>query len=178
MLVRVIQIARLLIMLAGGHRSLVFENLALRQQLAVYHRTRAKPTLGWFDRLFWVGLRLAWPDWQSATPQGDELGILLKGDLAAMLAAARKTKRPSESDDLSLQVSLVAGAGCRQYRPRFMWSLHDPPQSVSRPATLQRSPSVRQRAAALCCLRHALPGADAINDEGPRGVDGPRLFAA
>ena len=26
------------------------------------------------------------------TPQGDELGILLKGDLAAMLAAARKTK--------------------------------------------------------------------------------------
>jgi site-specific DNA recombinase len=45
------------------------------------------------------------------TPQGDELGILLKGDLAAMLAAARKTRRPSESDDLSLQVSLVAGAG-------------------------------------------------------------------
>ena len=45
MVVRVIQIARLLIILASRHRSLVFENLALRQQLAVYHRTRPKPTV-------------------------------------------------------------------------------------------------------------------------------------
>ena len=66
MVVRVIQIARLLIILASRHRSLVFENLALRQQLAVYHRTRPKPTVCWSDRLFWVGLRLAWPDWKSA----------------------------------------------------------------------------------------------------------------
>jgi hypothetical protein len=66
MVVRVIQIARLLIILASRHRSLVFENLALRQQLAVYHRTRPKPTVRWSDRLFWVGLRLAWPDWKSA----------------------------------------------------------------------------------------------------------------
>ena len=66
MLVRVIQIARLLIILASRHRSLVFENLALRRQLAVYHRTRPKPTVRWSDRLFWVGLRLAWPDWKSA----------------------------------------------------------------------------------------------------------------
>ena len=66
MVARVIQIARLLIILASRHRSLVFENLALRQQLAVYHRTRPKPTVRWSDRLFWVGLRLAWPDWKSA----------------------------------------------------------------------------------------------------------------
>jgi len=38
MVVRVIQMARLLIILASRHRSLVFENLALRQQLAVYRR--------------------------------------------------------------------------------------------------------------------------------------------
>ena len=67
MLVRVIQMARLLIILASRHRSLVFENLALRQQLAVYHRTRPKPTVRWSDRLLWVGLRLAWPDWKSAS---------------------------------------------------------------------------------------------------------------
>ena len=66
MVVRVLQIARLLIVLASRHRSLVFENLALRQQLVVYHRTRPKPTVRWSDRLFWVGLRLAWPDWKSA----------------------------------------------------------------------------------------------------------------
>jgi len=66
MVVRVIQIARLLIILASRHRSLIFEILALRQQLAVYHRTRPKPTIRWSDRLFWVGLRLAWPHWKSA----------------------------------------------------------------------------------------------------------------
>ena len=66
MVVRVIQIARLLIILAGRQRSLVFENLALRQQLAIYHRTRPKPALRWSDRLFWVGLQLAWADWKSA----------------------------------------------------------------------------------------------------------------
>jgi putative transposase len=66
MIVRVIQIVRLLTILASRHRSLVFENLALRQQLAVYRRTRPKPTVRWSDRVFWVGLRLAWPDWKSA----------------------------------------------------------------------------------------------------------------
>src|SRR5258705_5489179 len=65
MVVRPNQIPRLLIIVASRHRSLVFENLALRQQLAVYHRTRPKPTVRWSDRLFWVGL-LAWPDWKSA----------------------------------------------------------------------------------------------------------------
>jgi putative transposase len=65
MVVRVIQIARLLIILASRHRSLVFENLALRQQLAVYHRTPFEADR-WSDRLFWVGLRLAWPEWKSA----------------------------------------------------------------------------------------------------------------
>jgi site-specific DNA recombinase len=42
---------------------------------------------------------------------GRELGIELRGNLAAMLGATVQRKRPSESDDLSLQVSLVAGAG-------------------------------------------------------------------
>ena len=66
MVVRVIQIARLLIILASRHRRFAFENLALRQQLAVYQRTHPKPTVRWSDRLFWVGLRLAWSDWKSA----------------------------------------------------------------------------------------------------------------
>ncbi|HWW86853.1 MAG TPA: hypothetical protein VNZ26_24830 [Vicinamibacterales bacterium] len=34
--------------------------------MAVYHRTRPKPTVRWPDRLCWVGLRLAWPDRKSA----------------------------------------------------------------------------------------------------------------
>ena len=42
---------------------------------------------------------------------GEALQIELRGNLAAMLGATVQTKRSSESDDLSLQVSLVAGAG-------------------------------------------------------------------
>jgi site-specific DNA recombinase len=42
---------------------------------------------------------------------GETLQIELRGNLAAMLGATVQTKRSSESDDLSLQASLVAGAG-------------------------------------------------------------------
>ena len=62
----IIRVVRLLIVLASRHRSLVLENLALRQQLALYRRTRPKPTVRWSDRLFWVGLRATWRDWKSA----------------------------------------------------------------------------------------------------------------
>lgn len=66
MVTRIIHILRLLIVLASRHRSLVLENLALRQQLAAYGRTRPKPAIRWSDRLFWIGLRAAWPGWKSA----------------------------------------------------------------------------------------------------------------
>ena len=36
------------------HHSLMLENLALRQQLAVLKRKHPKPTLGAVDKLFWV----------------------------------------------------------------------------------------------------------------------------
>ncbi len=63
---RFIHVVRLLIVVASRHRALVLENLALRQQLAVYRRIRPKPAIRWSDRLFWIGLRWAWPDWKSA----------------------------------------------------------------------------------------------------------------
>jgi hypothetical protein len=43
-------------------------------------------------------------------PDGDELKILLKGDLAAMLNAARDSKRSPDTGDLLVQIKLVAGA--------------------------------------------------------------------
>jgi putative transposase len=66
MVAGLIHVVRLLIVLASRHRTLALENVALRQQLAVYRRTRPKPALRWSDRLFWIGLRLAWSDWKSA----------------------------------------------------------------------------------------------------------------
>ena len=47
-------------------RSLVFENLALRHQLAVLQRTASRPRLRTSDRLFWVLLSRLWSGWTDA----------------------------------------------------------------------------------------------------------------
>jgi site-specific DNA recombinase len=44
-------------------------------------------------------------------PDGDQLKITLKGDLAGMLSAARDSKRSPDTGDLLVQIKLVAGAG-------------------------------------------------------------------
>jgi hypothetical protein len=66
MLARLLRVLRLLTVLAGGHRALALENVALRQQLALYQRARPRPAVRWSDRLFWVALRRTWTDWRSA----------------------------------------------------------------------------------------------------------------
>jgi transposase InsO family protein len=45
--------------------ALLLENLALRQQLAVYQRRAARPRLRAGDRCFWSLLARTWPDWRS-----------------------------------------------------------------------------------------------------------------
>src|SRR5664279_6458073 len=47
-------------------RSLMLENLALRQQLAVFKRQQPRPTLGAIDKLFWVVARRFWAHWKKA----------------------------------------------------------------------------------------------------------------
>jgi hypothetical protein len=45
---------------------LAMENLALRQQLAVYKQSVKRPKLRPRDRIFWVCLSRLWSDWRSA----------------------------------------------------------------------------------------------------------------
>jgi len=52
--------------LAFGRGELVIENLALRQQLAVFKRERPRPPLAEEDRAFWVVLRQTWRGWLNA----------------------------------------------------------------------------------------------------------------
>ena len=42
-------------------------------------------------------------------PDGDQLKITLKGDLAGMLNAARDSKRSADIGDLLVQIKLVGG---------------------------------------------------------------------
>ena len=44
---------------------LAFENLALRQQVAVFKRSVKRPKLRPRDRVFWVCLSRLWPNWRS-----------------------------------------------------------------------------------------------------------------
>src|SRR5438552_2100471 len=66
MMSTLLHLLRLCPFLCGGHRQLALENLALRQQLAVYRRTVARPRLRRGDRLFWVALSRLWRGWKQA----------------------------------------------------------------------------------------------------------------
>src|SRR5712664_4387799 len=49
-----------------GRRSLLLENLALRQQLVVLKRQHPRPSLGLFDKHFWVIARRVWSSWKQS----------------------------------------------------------------------------------------------------------------
>jgi len=59
-------LASILVRLFRSRRSLLIENLALRQQLAVFKRRKSRPRLVVVDQLFWLLLRRFWPSWKSA----------------------------------------------------------------------------------------------------------------
>src|SRR5215831_17270802 len=66
MLNAIVVVMRFVILLFRGQRHLALENLALRQQLAVFKRNNKRPRLHRWDRLFWIGLRTIWKNWKSA----------------------------------------------------------------------------------------------------------------
>jgi putative transposase len=66
MLELLIVIGRALALALRGHRELVLENLALRQQLTVVKRTTKRPHLQTRDRLFWIALARIWRNWRMA----------------------------------------------------------------------------------------------------------------
>jgi hypothetical protein len=54
-----------LVALVQSRASLVAENLALRQQLAIFLRTKPRPRLRPIDRAFWVALSRVWSRWSD-----------------------------------------------------------------------------------------------------------------
>jgi putative transposase len=66
MISTLLHLLRLCPFFCGGHRQLAFENLALRQQLAVYRRTASRPKLRRSERLFWVCVSRVWAGWRTA----------------------------------------------------------------------------------------------------------------
>ncbi len=56
----------MLVRLFRRRRSLLLENLALRQQLVVLKRRHPRPSLDLFDKLFWVIARRVWSAWKQS----------------------------------------------------------------------------------------------------------------
>jgi putative transposase len=55
-----------LLILSGNRAEIALENLALRQQLAVFKRHCPRPRLRKGDRLFWMWLSMSWKNWRRA----------------------------------------------------------------------------------------------------------------
>jgi len=66
MLELLVVVGRALALGLRGHRELVLENLALRQQLMAMKRATRRPHLQARDRLFWIALRRVWSNWRTA----------------------------------------------------------------------------------------------------------------
>jgi hypothetical protein len=56
----------MMVRLFCGRRSLLLENLALRQQLVALRRRHPRPSIDPFDKLFWVIARRVWSDWKRS----------------------------------------------------------------------------------------------------------------
>jgi len=54
-----------LVRLLWARRSLLLDNLALRQQLAVLKRRHPRPRIGLLAKLFWVAVRRFWSGWKQ-----------------------------------------------------------------------------------------------------------------
>jgi hypothetical protein len=62
----VLRLCRLIWLFTCDHHDLVLENLALRQQLAIYKRKQKRPRLNRWDRLFWISLAGCWQGWRKS----------------------------------------------------------------------------------------------------------------
>src|SRR5258708_5393308 len=60
----------MLVRLFRGRRSLLLENLALRQQLVALKRRHPRPSLDLFDKLFWVIARRCRSGWDQSPITG------------------------------------------------------------------------------------------------------------
>src|SRR5258708_11807593 len=95
-----------LVCLLRARRSLLLENLALRQQLAVLKRRHPRPRLDLLDKLFWVVVRRFWSGWQQSliavTPE--TVVRWHRGGFRLYWKLISKPRRPTDKPHTSQQV--------------------------------------------------------------------------
>ncbi len=48
-----------------NNSALAMENIALRQQLSIYHHSKKRPKICMRDRLFWIFVSRYWKKWKD-----------------------------------------------------------------------------------------------------------------
>src|SRR5438132_11939681 len=66
MFTALLSLFRMILWILGGYEQVALENVARREQLALFQRSVRHPKIRPTDRLFWVCLRKAWREWRSA----------------------------------------------------------------------------------------------------------------
>ena len=66
MLNTILSLFRATFLILGGYEQVALENLALREQLGIFHRSVHRPKIQERNRLFWVCLQKVWKEWRSA----------------------------------------------------------------------------------------------------------------
>jgi putative transposase len=151
MITLLLHLLPLLPLLCGGHRQLALENLALRQQLAVYKRTTNRPRLRRSDRLLWVWLSRVWPAWRQA--------LVIVAPATVLRWQRRRFRRtgPCSPDALRRARPLVDAA--IKALVRNMAAANPPaPWPVARSTGRRQSSGIRfwRRTGWLCYLRPVL----------------------
>jgi putative transposase len=123
MIARPVRTIQVVVLLCGGSRALVLENLALRQQLGMYQRSRPRPAIRRTDRWFWVGLCRLWPGWATALVvlrPATVIGWHRRGFAWYWTRRSRKTGgRPRVNQDLRRLIHQMAAANPLWGAPRI-----------------------------------------------------------
>src|SRR5262249_55402371 len=105
MLELLIVVVRGLALMLCGHRDLVLENVALRQQLAAMQRAHKRVSLQTRDRLSWIALAHGWRNWRLALvfvqPAG---GVGGHGDGRRRRWTRRSKRRPQGRPPIDSQI--------------------------------------------------------------------------
>ena len=106
------------------HRELALENLALRQQLAVWKAREPRPRLTEMDRIFWVLLSRLWASWRHALQVEHERTCRLAapGSIESLAAQARRQMLPFELYTMARRAVLpVSRVSSRRLSRRKGW---------------------------------------------------------
>ncbi len=146
-------LATLLAMITGVVRSrtaLQIENLALRHQPGVYHRTRRRPRIRTRDRIFWSWLSRIWSDWrESLVIDQPERVIAWRRrrfrDYWVRLSRTGKPGRPAVPREIRDLIRRMSTANPLWGAPRIVGELakigiHLPKSTVAKYMVRQRKP--------------------------------------